>query len=140
MNRAVSGPIIAVAVVSTWSSPVFAPDTWATTARPGCVEIRLAVEPLVATVDAAVKATASVANCGKRWDFISVVLKMHSDGAAQLIDTWAFWLGPGRARQIATRFYVPHVGRYRLAAIAMSRREGFDRAPARLLISDQSHR
>ena len=137
MNRALSGPIIALAVASSWTSPAFAPDVWSTSVRPGCVEINLAVEPVVATVDDTVKAIASVANCGKQWDFVSVVLNMHSHGTPQLIDRWAFWLGPGRARRLATRFDVPQAGRDYVAAIAKSRREGFDRAPVRLSISNQ---
>ena len=106
----------------------------------GCAEVKIAVQPNVAMPGETIRAFAGVANCGKRWDFFKVALQLRRDGEKRLIGSWSFRLGPGMARELATKFEAPKPGEYVVTLIAKSRRGGHDGAAAKLLVRDKSIR
>ena len=103
----------------------------------GCAEVKVAIQPNVAMPGEPIKAFAGVANCGKRWDFFKVALRLRRDGETRLVQSWSFRLGPGMAKELTTRFRAPKAGEYVAVLIAKSRRGGHDRAAAKLLVTEK---
>lgn len=131
---------IAVALAVTTfilSSQAFAADALTTAPRGGCVAVKLAVEPNRVMPGDPIQVTGAVANCGRRWDFIKLVLKLRRDGADRVIREWSLRLGPRMSREVATKFAAPKPGAYIAVLRTKSRRGGSDRAAVKLVVSEK---